>query len=120
MRVLQLLLVALLMISCSSKPDAGELISKAETYYKDQKLVEALESFQSYIEFYPQGEMAARSSFMIGFIFANDLKDSEKAKEAYGDFLKDYPQADPGLRASAEWELEHMGEEISTLNFQKK
>jgi TolA-binding protein len=120
MRVLQLLLAALVVISCSSKPDAVDLITKAEDYYKDRKLVEALDSFQQYVQFYPKGEMAARSSFMIGFIYANDLKDSEKAQEAYQGFLDGYPEADPGLRASAEWELEHMGEEIGTMNFQKE
>jgi len=118
MRILTLVLVALLALSCGQKkPSADELILQAETYYKDRKLVEALDHFQQFLQFYPRHERADRSAFMVGFIFANDLKDTLKGREAYQRFLADYPDADPGLRTSAEWALEHLGQDIGALDF---
>lgn len=117
-RILIVLLAALLAVSCGEKkPSADELIQKAETYYKDRKLVEALDHFQQFLSRFPDHERADRSSFMIGFIYANDLRDTLKGREAYQRFLADYPAADPGLRMSAQWELEHLGQDIGTLDF---
>ncbi len=118
MRYLSLMLTALVLFSCGERrPSADELINKAETYYRDRKLVEALDHFQQYLKSYPEAEMASRSAFMIGFIYANDLKDTTKARDAYSNFLADYPNADAGLRASAEWELEHLGQDIGAMDF---
>jgi outer membrane protein assembly factor BamD (BamD/ComL family) len=111
------LLPLLLILACAKTVDPTELFTKAETYYKDRKLVEALDHFQQFVSAFPDHESADRSSFMIAFIFANDLRDTLKAREAYTTFLSDFPAADAGLRASAEWELEHMGEDVSQLEF---
>jgi hypothetical protein len=111
------LLPLLLILACAKSVDPIELFTKAETYYKDRKLVEALDHFQQFVTAFPEHERADRSSFMIAFIFANDLRDTLKAREAYTNFLGSYPNADAGLRSSAEWELEHMGQDVSSLQF---
>jgi hypothetical protein len=118
MRILSLLVLLLFALSCGeTKPPAADLLQKGETYYKDRKLVEALDQFQQFVEYYPDSTQAARCSFMIGFIYANDFQDTLKAREAYQAFLKGFPAADPGLRTSAEWELKHLGQDISSLEF---
>ncbi|MFA7331427.1 MAG: tetratricopeptide repeat protein [Candidatus Delongbacteria bacterium] len=118
MRHLLLLTGLLFVLSCGeSKPPATELLSKGEMYYKDRKLVEALDQFKQFVEYYPDSSQAARCSFMIGFIYANDFQDTLRARQAYKSFLDAFPAADPGLRMSAEWELEHLGQNISELEF---
>jgi TolA-binding protein len=118
MRLLSVLIVALLALSCGERvPPADELIQKAESYYQQRKLVEALDSFQKFLKHHPRHERADRSAFMIGFIYANDLKDTLKGREAYESFLSGYPEADEGLRISAQWELAHLGRDIGDLDF---
>jgi outer membrane protein assembly factor BamD (BamD/ComL family) len=118
MRHLILLTGLLFVMSCGeSKPPANDLLSKGELYYKDRKLVEALDQFKQFVEYYPDSSQAARCSFMIGFIYANDFQDTLRARESYKTFLSSFPKADPGLRMSAEWELEHLGQNISELEF---
>ncbi len=106
-----------LLAACSSKPDCDQLFAQAEKYYQDRKLVEALEAFKTHVQNCPESEQASRCAFMIGFIYANDLQDTLKAREAYQEFLSKYPTADEGLRASAEWELQHLGSDISEVDF---
>lgn len=115
---LVLCLAILTAIGCGQKkPSADELMQKAETYYKDRKLVEALDQFRLFVDHYPTNEHAPRCAFMVGFIYANDFKDTLRARQAYEGFLTNYPDADEGLQASAEWELRHLGEDVSELEF---
>jgi hypothetical protein len=99
------------------KPPAASLLQQGEAYYKDRKLVEALDQFKQFVEYYPDSTQAGRCAFMVGFIYANDFQDTLNARKAYTAFLKDFPAADAGLRGSAEWELKHLGQDISTLDF---
>jgi hypothetical protein len=50
---------------------------------------------------------------MIGFIYANELKDFEKAKIAYEKFLKDFPEHE--MAKDARWEIDHLGKDISDI-----
>ena len=54
---------------------------------------------------------------MIAFIYAENLKDLEKAREEFTKFIQDYPE-DP-LVESAKWELENMGKKLEDLPFFK-
>jgi len=58
---------------------------------------------------YPDGEHAAEAQFMIGFIHAEELSNYEAARNAFERMKTRYP--DSALVASADWMLEHMGEE---------
>jgi len=115
---LSLTLCLLLTANCGeNKPPAADLLQKGEAYYKDRKLVEALDQFKQFVEYYPDSSQAGRCAFMVGFIYANDFQDTLRARESYTAFLKQFPAADAGLRSSAEWELKHLGQDISTLDF---
>jgi hypothetical protein len=50
---------------------------------------------------------------MSAFIYANDLKDIEKARAAYKSFVETYPQHE--LVPSVKWELEHLGQDINDI-----
>jgi len=113
-----LLAALVLCTSCGEKkPAAADLLRNGEIYYKDRKLVEAVDQFKQFVEYYPDSSQAPRCAFMIGFIYANEFKDTLKARAAYESFLTTFPNADEGLRRSAEWELEHLGQDISNLEF---
>ena len=50
---------------------------------------------------------------MIGFIYANEVKNLDKAKEAYEKFLKAYPEHE--MAKDAKWELDHLGQDIDDI-----
>lgn len=58
---------------------------------------------------YPDGEHAAEAQFMIGFIHAEELENYEAARNAFMRMKDRYPESE--LIESADWMLEHMGEE---------
>ena len=67
------------------------------------------------IENYPESDYISQSMFMIGYRYANDLKELDKAKEAYENFLEKY--SDHELASSVRWELDHLGQDISEIEF---
>jgi peptidyl-prolyl cis-trans isomerase C len=62
--------------------------------------------YQRFIDTYPDNERAYEAKFMIGFTLAEDLKDYDKAEEAFREFLAEYPDND--LTDDANWMLENM------------
>jgi parvulin-like peptidyl-prolyl isomerase len=58
---------------------------------------------------YPEGDHAAEAQFMIGFIHAEELNNYEAARNAFMRMKEKYPDSE--LSASADWMIEHMGEE---------
>jgi len=55
---------------------------------------EAIRKYELYIKQYPKTKEAAKSNFMVGMIYENDLKDTVNAKKAYQNFIKNYPNND--------------------------
>ena len=53
---------------------------------------------------------------MIGYRYANDIHDLDKAKAAYQEFLKKYPNHE--LASSVKWELAHLGQDLSEIELQ--
>jgi TolA-binding protein len=84
-----------------------------------KNFVKSIEAYNQLIEKYPDSQLVIQAQFMIGYRYANDLKDLEKAKEAYSLFLQKYPEHE--LAPSVQWELDHLGQDISDieLNFGK-
>ncbi|MDZ7262494.1 MAG: tetratricopeptide repeat protein, partial [candidate division KSB1 bacterium] len=55
------------------------------------------------------------AQFMIGYLYANEIKDLDKARSAYQVFLEKYPENE--LVPSVKWELDHLGKDISEIEF---
>ncbi|MBL0060500.1 MAG: hypothetical protein IPP40_03175 [bacterium] len=51
---------------------------------------------------------------MIGYLYANHLKDVEKAKAAYQSFIKSFPE--DNLVKDAQWELDHLGQDVNQID----
>ena len=109
-----LLVIAIMIISCGSKKssEAGYLTAAYDQYNKGS-YEEAIKNFKKIIEFYGNGEHAAKAIFMVGFINANHIKDFAEAKKYYTMFIEKYPQHE--LKKDAEFELQTLGKDINEL-----
>ena len=76
----------------------------AKTIGEPQK---AIELYTKVTEKMPQHPQASTAYFMIGFIYANDLKDLGKGKAAFELFLEKYPNDE--MAESARGELRNLG-----------
>jgi len=65
-----------------------------------------IDLFRKVVERFPNDKSAVQASFMIGFTYAEELKDYPAARAAFEDFLRRYPKSD--LVASANWMLQNM------------
>ncbi|MBK9335654.1 MAG: tetratricopeptide repeat protein [Lewinellaceae bacterium] len=68
----------------------------------------ALRFYYNVAEKLPAHPKAPTALFMMGFIYENDLKDMEKAKSTYEEFLKRYPN-DPDYVDDAQNALQFLG-----------
>ena len=112
LNLLVLILISLI-LSCSSKKSEAEYFKLAYDQYNKESYDEAISNFKSIIEYYPQGENAAKATFMIGFIYANNIKNYDEAKKYYTLFIEKYPDHD--LADDAKYELETLGQDINDL-----
>lgn len=93
-----------------------ELFAKAQELQKKEKFLDAIETYRKIISEYPETRQGANSQFMIGYIFANHVKDFEQAKIELDRFLEKYSTiADSGLVAGAKFELQFMGKDIDDI-----
>ncbi len=105
-----------LIIGCQKGPSAEDIFTEAKKLHEDAKYTEAVVKYEQLVELHQRSKFAAQSQFMIGFIYANELDDLEKAKTAYETFLERYTtDADSGMVASAHWELENLGKDIDEI-----
>ncbi|TNE51128.1 MAG: tetratricopeptide repeat protein [Bacteroidetes bacterium] len=68
----------------------------------------ALRFFYNVAEKKPDHPKAPEALFMMGYIYANDLKDIEKARSTYESFLERYPN-DPDYADDAAMEIKFLG-----------
>jgi len=111
-----ILIVTALVIGCKKGPGAEALFSEAKSLQEEAKFTEAAAKYELLVQQYPKSEYAPQSQFMVGFIYANELKELDKAKAAYETFLKNYSAtSDSGMVASARWELANLGKDINEI-----
>lgn len=99
-----------------NSPHADSVLQKLGMIYLNKKAQfdKAVASYERLVEKFPQSKYLPQSMFMIGYIYANHLKDFDKAKASYDQFIAQYPQHE--LAASVQWELEHLGKDISEID----
>ena len=107
-------ILLVLLFACSSKLSEEEYYTKAKEFYSNQKFEEAVSNFKSLIEYYPKSKYAAESMFLVGFIYANDIKNYDEAKVYYEKFIATYPDND--LVDDAQYELKNLGKDINDLS----
>lgn len=74
----------------------------------------AIDAWNRLVKNYPDSRLIINTKFMIGYCYANDLKDLDRAGKAYESFLQEYPTHE--LAPSVQWELNHLGQDISEID----
>jgi len=112
--VILVVIFGLMMTACETKKTELEYFQVGYDFYNDQQPEKAIENFKKLLDNYPDGEKAAGATFMIGFIYANNLENYEAARIFYNKFIEKYP--DHELVSSAQYELETLGKDINELD----
>ncbi len=111
---LSLILTALLIVlGCGEKVSVEEMFTNANQLQKEGHYEEAIKVYQKLIQEHPKSEYSPKAQFMIGFIYANELEDMDRAKLAYEKFVEDYPEHE--MVSAAEWEIENLGRDINEI-----
>ncbi len=99
-----------------NSPHADSVLQKLGMIYLNKKAQfdKAVATYERLVEKFPQSKYQPQSLFMIGYIYANHIKNFDKAKTYYDQFIAKYPEHE--LTASVQWELEHLGKDISDIN----
>ncbi len=93
---------------------AGELFELAQTSHAEARYADAVLHYGNYVSTFPDSSQAAKCQFMVAYLYANELGEVDKARAAYEAFLQQFPESE--LRVSAEWELEHLGQNLSEID----
>lgn len=112
-----ILIVALILSAgCAKGPTEEELFVKAKKAQEARDFYAAVQAYDEIVQAFPNGDKADEAQFMIGFLYANDIKDTLKAKEAYNKFLETYAAtSDSGMVLSARWELANLGKDVEDI-----
>lgn len=115
--IVTLLFLTATVFSCSGKIDEKEYFTRASQYMEQENWEQAAASFEKLYAEYPQGLFSSKALFMMGYINANHLKNLEKARQYYGEFLEKFPEHE--LATAAKYELENLGKDVDQLPFLK-
>ena len=113
-RVIVVLVLALAVAACKKGPTQEELFEKAKKFQEESNFAGAIESYQQIVKTYPKSVEAPQCQFMIGYLYANHLKNIDMARQAYQTFIKNYP--DHELIKDAQWELDHLGKDVNEID----
>jgi tetratricopeptide (TPR) repeat protein len=67
---------------------------------------EKIRYYEQFLQDYPDNERAYEAKFMIGFTYAEDLRNHAEAEKVFREFLEQYSDSDLG--DDARWMLENM------------
>ena len=102
-----------LQFGCGKKVDEREYFDLAYQYMGKEQWSEAEKNFQKILDEYPNGTYSSKALFMVGFVNANYLKNFEKARKYYKEFLEKYP--DHELADDAKYEIENLGKDVNEI-----
>jgi outer membrane protein assembly factor BamD (BamD/ComL family) len=108
--ILAALIVGVLIISCSSSSQKQkteqELYTQAQDFSEKGDFQSAIKTYQELLKLYPESARAYKAQFLIAFVYSENLKNKEKAKENYQIMLDKYPNCD--LTDDARYMLQSM------------
>jgi len=99
------------------KGSEEELFILAQKYQSEGKNKESVEVLEKIVEEFPKGENRSIAVFMLGFIYANNLKEYDKAEKYYKMFIEEY--SDHEFIDDAKFELDNLGKDIDSLLFER-
>lgn len=102
--------LALLGDDAYRRAQAKELFDRAQN---TEDPAARLKTYEQILAQHGDSEYAAQAQFMIGFIYADELKDKERARTALTAVIERYPNSE--LVDSARWMLKNMDGEVTPL-----
>ncbi|MCB1059475.1 MAG: tetratricopeptide repeat protein [Calditrichaeota bacterium] len=102
------------LVGCKSGPTEQEIFDKATAAQEQSDFPSAIKAYEELVQKYPKSGFAPKCQFMIGYLYANHLKDEDKARAAYQVFIKNYPE--DNLVKDAQWELDHLGQDVNQID----
>ncbi len=103
------------------KLSAEEYFNKAEAAQKRKRFNDAIFYYDEVIKYHKNDQDDCKAMFMKGFLFAEELKNKEKAIEIFEKFLELYPEGD--LTESAQYmlsSLKNNEDMIESIEFEDK
>ena len=110
---LAVLAVAILVVGCKKGPTQEQLFDEAKKYQEQSNFSAAIDSYQEIVKRFPRSPQAPQCQFMIGYLYANHMKNMDMAKNAYATFIRNYPEHE--LVKDAQWELDHLGKDVNEI-----
>lgn len=88
-------------------PNGEELLyNEAQSFSEKGDFTWAIKIYKQILKVYPKSPYSCRAQFLIGFVYSENLKDYDKAKEVYEKVIDKYPDCD--LADDAKFMLELM------------
>lgn len=85
----------------ANDPRAPEVsLAKASLFQSLRRFGDAITAFKQIQEKYPDSPEAVNSEFLLGYLYYEDLKDTEKAKTVFNNFVKKHPESELALSAN--------------------
>jgi len=113
-RTLLVLILMAAIVGCNKGPTQDQLFEKAKKAQEESNFPAAISAYQEIVKRFPKSPQAAQCQFMVGYLYANHLKDLNLAKDAYQTFLRNYPE--DALVKDAQWELDHLGKDVNEID----
>jgi TolA-binding protein len=112
--LLSLTIGLLALAGCKSGPTEQEIFDKATAAQEQSDFPSAIKAYEELVQKFPKSTYAPKCQFMIGYLYANHMKDEGKARTAYQSFIKNYPE--DNLVKDAQWELDHLGQDVNQID----
>jgi outer membrane assembly lipoprotein YfiO len=95
---IMILIIGGLIFSCSSNPKGKkteqELYTEAQNSSEKGEYLSAIKTYEDILKLYPDSPRAYKAQFLIGFVYSENLKAYDKAKENYKKLIEKYPNCD--------------------------
>ena len=85
-----LTIIGIIIIGCGNNQTADELYTGAENARNEKDIKRALSNLDLLIKKYPDHVLAAKTQYLIGDIYMNDLRDFDSAIAAYVDVVNNF------------------------------
>ena len=85
-----LTIIGIIIIGCGNNQTADELFSGAENARNEKDIKRALSNLDLLLKKYPDHVLAAKTQYLIGDIYMNDLRDFDSAIAAYVNVVNNF------------------------------
>jgi outer membrane protein assembly factor BamD (BamD/ComL family) len=96
--IMMALIIVSLIFSCSSssknKKTEQELYTDAQNFSEKGDFQSAIKTYEEILKLYPDSPRTYKAQFLIAFVYSENLKDHQKAKENYIKLIDKYPTCD--------------------------